>query len=236
MPNWAENELTVQGSPEEVARFIQENEGPGPWESETPCETPRPLLLSFHAQVPMPKSIIDARNTNTADDKWYSWATVHWGTKWELSPDIHREVDSAGDEVRYCFDTAWSPPEAWLAAVAAKYPALAFELLCFEGGGDYAVRLCYEDGVSAARDELSYRAGRITWKGSVIDCCEECGDEFESTDKIREEYCPTCLGALCVHCGEFESGHVEDSKKCVFRPTHYEARNSHYTSKKGGNT
>jgi len=56
---------------------------------------------------------------------WYSWRCRFWGTKWDAYEveEEQKEVNDKGDLiVQYRFNTAWSPPDAWLGAVAEKFP------------------------------------------------------------------------------------------------------------------
>jgi len=76
---------------------------------------------------------------------WHGWRIHHVGTKGNL--DEHTAVECQEPSfVRYRFDTAWSPPLAWLKAVARTFPALSFELRYEEGGCDFTGRLCIENG------------------------------------------------------------------------------------------
>ena len=79
---------------------------------------------------------------NHGHKTWYSWCIENWGTKWDAIgdcewDDVPDENGEGNAEVR--FDTAWSPPVAWLEHVAEMYPALHFTLhyredgCCFKG-------------------------------------------------------------------------------------------------------
>jgi hypothetical protein len=76
---------------------------------------------------------------------WYGWRVHHWGTKWDLDKDTEVECQERCF-VRYRFDTAWSPPDAWLKATAREFPALNFELRYEEGGMGFTGRVRIEDG------------------------------------------------------------------------------------------
>ena len=63
---------------------------------------------------------------------WWNWNIYNWGTKWDLREDtilVHNE-----GETGYNFDTAWSPPERIVNALAKKYPQLTFYLKYAECG------------------------------------------------------------------------------------------------------
>lgn len=56
---------------------------------------------------------------------WYNWRCRFWGTKWDAY-DVEEEQNEVNDKgeiiVQYRFNTAWSPPNAWLSSVAEKFP------------------------------------------------------------------------------------------------------------------
>ena len=62
---------------------------------------------------------------------WYSWRIQSWGTKWDAY-DIEKRDEHTNENgelvVKYTFDTAWSPPTAWLSAVANTFPNTNLEL------------------------------------------------------------------------------------------------------------
>jgi len=66
------------------------------------------------------------------------------------------EVDEGVFE--YTFDTAWSPPCAWLRKVAQDWPDLEFKLLYWEGG------MCF--------------GGYLKIKGDEVEECEVSEDEL----------------------------------------------------------
>lgn len=75
---------------------------------------------------------------------WYTWRVQKWGTKWDVGQGIRLEKTEEG--LLYDFDTAWSPPLAWLRAVAKAYPALKFDIKYCECGGDFSGQIIYEGG------------------------------------------------------------------------------------------
>jgi Ferredoxin-like domain in Api92-like protein len=141
MPNWCHNTLDVTGDPEDVAAYAEHvRGGEGP--------------LTFTADVPEPTGgeyLLGA---------WYAWRLENWGTKWDASfagptggvyfsydadpaadADVTAEalgVQRAEGAAVYKFDTAWSPPVAWLDRTAGKHPDLTFVLRFGEPGNGFA--------------------------------------------------------------------------------------------------
>ncbi len=165
MPNWCDNELHIFGEPEDIKHFMEANKGlPAQyplteWEKKEGYRIPTEPRFCFNALVPTPQAVLDlgydghAKLSKIAEEKGeaaiagmidgYNWNIGNWGTKW----DIYREnlsLEKCGweeglTEFILYFDTAWSPPMAWLAQVAPKFPNLRFELhyaepgMCFAG-------------------------------------------------------------------------------------------------------
>ena len=122
MPNWTQNELTVEGETKEVRRFLK-HMGEG---------------FSFEKIIPMPEDCF-RENLNEAKRKecatkgiptWYEWCCENWGTKWDA---CEVEVDQIGctksDKYRwvtYRFQTACDAPHPVIAKLKADWPDLAF--------------------------------------------------------------------------------------------------------------
>jgi hypothetical protein len=126
MPNWCDNHLTVKGETEEVQRFKEKAVGHSPWEK--PPDDEKPNALNFHSLVPIPAEVLLAGY----EAQGYDWECKQWGCKWGA---CHGDlIDDNGCELFYNFDTAWSPPIAFLAALAKQWPALVFILEYEEPG------------------------------------------------------------------------------------------------------
>jgi len=126
MPNWCSNHLTVKGENEEVQRFKEKSVGHNPWEKPAADEMPSPL--NFHSLVPIPALVLQAGY----EAQGYDWELANWGCKWGA---CHAElVDDNGSELFYSFDTAWTPPIAFLERAAKQCPTLTFILEYEESG------------------------------------------------------------------------------------------------------
>jgi hypothetical protein len=146
MPNWCHNTLDVTGRPDRVAEFQEANSTP---------DQP----LTFAAAAPEPPG---------DDDDCLQFHLVHWGTKWDavFSTDRTLAFGAEGMDVQasgaalgvqgsaetrvYQFDTAWSPPLAWLVHASDQWPDLTFHLRFGEPGNDFAgeATRCVEEDVS----------------------------------------------------------------------------------------
>jgi hypothetical protein len=74
---------------------------------------------------------------------WLDWARTNWGTKWDVRV---QRIEDDGERVQVWFDTAWEPPDKWLADTVAMYPEGRTELAYAEGGSEYWGRIAYQDG------------------------------------------------------------------------------------------
>jgi hypothetical protein len=91
MPNWCINTLTIVGHKEDLDLFEE-------------------TRLEFNYFIPRPIE---------EEENWYGWNREHWGTKWS-----HRNFSLKIREENLLvveFDTAWSPPFAFLRALLGKY-------------------------------------------------------------------------------------------------------------------
>lgn len=130
MPNWCHNTLIVTGEPADLDAFAAKVRADA-------------QPLTFHADVPL-------SNPETAT------ALQAWGTKWDAcfhEPHSCEAIDDTANpeqtiaalgvtrrnrELIYKFDTAWSPPEFWLAATVTANPDLDITLRWGEVGVDSA--------------------------------------------------------------------------------------------------
>jgi hypothetical protein len=126
MPNWCINHLLISGDQNPIADFRSRMR---PVDGE--------ITLSFNDFVPMPQE---------EEENWYDWSVEHWGCKWDLNPD-DTEVTLGEDELRFSFQTAWGPPEAWLKTVSGMFPTLRFDLDYDEPGMDFGGQMVYVNEV-----------------------------------------------------------------------------------------
>jgi hypothetical protein len=139
VPNWCANLLRVSGPAADVRRFRDACRGSAPDWDHTGSGTSQ--AFSLNALVPVPPDILRAG----FDSAGYDWCIAHWGTKWDVDPQADWD-DPDAVPLTLFFDTAWTPPLAWLTAVAAQFPMLAFQLVWQEPGGDLGGEALAEQG------------------------------------------------------------------------------------------
>jgi hypothetical protein len=147
MPNWCNNQLVVTGVSHRIENFSQLEE------FRAQSSDPQSLLV-FSKLVPEPGKPDDA------DYDWYSWRVENWGSKWE--PDCQDRQEEEG-ALRYLFQTAWSPPEAWVLKVSEMFPALEFEIEYDEPGMGYAGRSVFRGGTQIEEVEIDIKEIYPDW-------------------------------------------------------------------------
>jgi hypothetical protein len=131
MPNWCDNTFTVEGAEAVVQRFKQlAKPQAGQVDSDLSLARLYPIPAGvFQGDVGPEESQRYGKNT------WYHWCIKHWGTKWDVQATLRNE---SPDFLVYRFQSAWSPPVAWLKKVARDFPRLRFTLIYDEPGMGFA--------------------------------------------------------------------------------------------------
>lgn len=121
-------------------------------------------------------------------DNWYDWNIFTYGTKWDVS--VSSDEYFKDDESFDCsFDTAWSPPSAFLHKLQSKFKDLDIRLT-FELEGSDTCGVFYTDRY---QDEVNicYEEDEVTFVGSdgrkIYQ--DENGDwRYHADDEICEDY------------------------------------------------
>ncbi len=149
MPNWCQNKLIIRAENlEEIVEEITTGES-----------------IDFEKIVPVPNDPAYHDKPNQAEAKespnwWYNWNVENWGTKWNASEgyyDIHEKTTYYDAVAIFEFQTAWSPPEPIIHALAGKYPKALFMLGYREEGMGFEGVLIINQGnveCDVSRDAL----------------------------------------------------------------------------------
>lgn len=133
MPNWSSNALIVKAANDSSEALAQKADF---FAKALPALDGEPRL--FERFYPLP-----------AGEYWYDWQAANWGTKWDA---CELTIDVGSDTLR--FETAWAPPEKWLAKVSADYPELTFEMAYSEMGMQFAGVVIYKAGEVVSETEV----------------------------------------------------------------------------------
>ena len=149
MPNWCSNEVQIDGSKEDIAKFKEE------------CFTDHKgeSVLDFSKILPEPdydKPKKDGTHNDGVQTElhsvmpdWWTWRNDNWGTKWNLVPThdgdltAYLTVEDGEDFIQLEFDTAWSPPNGIYEAITEKYQDLSINWFYREDGVQMAGWLPY---------------------------------------------------------------------------------------------
>jgi len=149
MPNWCSNEVQIDGSEEDIAKFKEE------------CFTDRKgvAVLDFSKVLPEPdydKPKKDGTHNDGVQTElhsvmpdWWNWRNENWGTKWNLVPTHDGDltaytVEDSESFIQLEFDTAWSPPSGIYEALVDKYPDRSISWFYREDGVQMAGWLPYD--------------------------------------------------------------------------------------------
>lgn len=110
MPNHITNILHLEGPRSDIDQIL----GPAT----------DPESFSFKYTVPPPEESV----TDPEKWDWYNWQIENWGTKWDAYETLFNSNESDEDYAEINFQTAWSPPSAWLATTVEKFPNVEFKL------------------------------------------------------------------------------------------------------------
>ena len=150
MPNWCSNEVTIEGTKEDMAKFVEE------------CFTDfqGTPVLDFNKVMPEPdynKPQKDGTHNNGVQKElhdvmpdWWNWRNNNWGTKWNLVPDPEGNLtgyEVVGQDdgfIQLEFETAWSPPNGIYNEIWTKYPDLTVSWFYREDGCQMAGWLPYD--------------------------------------------------------------------------------------------
>ncbi len=150
MPNWCSNEVQIDGSEEDIAKFKEESF----------TDHKGVAVLDFSKVLPEPdydKPKKDGTHNNGVQTElldampdWWNWRNDNWGTKWNLVPNhdgdltMYDVVQSDDTYIQLEFETAWSPPNGIYEAIVEKYPDLDINWFYREDGVQISGWLPYE--------------------------------------------------------------------------------------------
>jgi len=219
MPNWVYNGLTIEGSPEQVKKLIEQMNQPFVDYIEARGDLSYSIkeikyvnpIFSFRNIVAPTDLEAYKSQPNFSDkpfgdfsgDDWYNWNIRNWGTKWDVAvsednqyPTTTIEEAENGENyvVHYNFETAWSRPVAVLEKLSEQYPTLLFTL-------------SYEEETGWG-GEMEILRGKIISESEYDNMCRDC----DSTDTM--EYCESECGEICSNCNWLGEADLEAVAQC----------------------
>jgi len=203
MPNYCSCKLEVSGNKDELAKFISTMNGTFSFNQIIPMPEELTKIHNGYAtikvngvdkqvrswmeeddgngncvRVPVPAELAKRLINTYGTTSWYNWAISNWGTKWDAG-DVR--VDVGKDQANIWFETAWSPPRAYLEKVSEIF-GLKFSIHFAEGGSCFWGTYVYENGVC-----VSERVSDQFWKEKPAGMSEDHWYGMEEEDRIVEE-------------------------------------------------
>lgn len=163
MPNYCENYLSIEGNNDTkklIMEFVKSEEN----------------AFDFDKIVPMPdyiyRGVVGERERKIyGENNWYDWSVKNWGTKWNSA-----DVEIWDDEIQ--FQTAWSPCDPVIAALAEKFPTMRFTYSFYEPGMCFCGKRVYENG-----ELLFYYDGNYL-ENPLCDSDSEWSEEYLISDPL----------------------------------------------------
>ena len=193
MPNWCWNHLEVSGDEIQLREFVEKST------MNIERNTKQWDEFSFNGTYPMPEDLNITKGTQTQDEKeqamlnkakygytdWYDWRCEEWGTKWDAC-EAHIDHNDI-DYFAVSFDTAWSPPIAWIENIMKDFPGLQFILeydepgMCFGGKLLAQHNKLWDDDHWDVDQASECCEGEVNWEHEELEQqCLICGEETET--------------------------------------------------------
>lgn len=182
MPNWVYNNLSIDGTAEQISIIKEVLTVARPYHHDT--ENGKWVMseggtYTFWGVV-APDNLEEYFGSSSTTLGWYDWNCEHWGTKWDMcNPEVH--IDDP-ETLQVAFETAWSPPTEWFSALVAKFPELAISLSYEEEqgwGGEYSSN---GDGTWSQTEEYDIPSSHADYASrDREDSCNCAYDDDEST-------------------------------------------------------
>ena len=189
MPNWCWNHLEVTGDEIQLREFVEKST----------INIEENDEFSFNGTYPMPEDLNITSGTQTQEEKeqailneakygytdWYHWRVAEWGTKWDA---CESHIDH--NDINYfavTFESAWSPPIAWIDNIMQDFPDLSFTLeyeepgMCFGGRLSAQYEVIWDDFTWDIESASECCQGPINWEHKELEQqCLICGEETET--------------------------------------------------------
>ena len=144
MPNYCENDISVNGPKGKLTAFLEA----------LPHQAFEGNEFSILEQwVPMPEQSARGENFD-----WYDWSLTAWGCKW---PDQSSGIQVGARSVRFFASTPWSPPLPGFLKFS-ELTGLTVRIRYYEGGNGFCGRAVFKAGQvveNTSKDYRGYRGG-----------------------------------------------------------------------------
>ena len=207
MPNWVFNQLTLEGSEEDIAKVKAQLNKPFTRqfkEDEEPTLYSNPVIAFWNIITPPEDKIeeyfgihgyADGQKQGDTEYNWYNFNRTKWGTKWDIGvadgvkySDTELLEESA-TELNYKFNTAWSPPTPAIEELSRQYPELTI-ILSYEEEGEWGGEIEYLAGEEVSVSEYDSPSSHEDYKDRDRENSCVCNREED-----KSEWYDDCPGA-----------------------------------------
>ena len=221
MPNWVFNQLTIEGSEEDIAKVKAQLNKPFTTqlsEDKEPTLYSNPVIAFWNIIAPPEDKIeeyfgvhgyADGEKQGDTEYNWYNFNRTKWGTKWDIGvadkvryPETELKEET-NNKLHYKFDTAWSPPTPAIEELSRQYPELEITL-SYEEEGEWGGEIEYLDGEEVSVTEYDSPSSHKDYVDREREDNCVCGREED-----KSEWYDDCPGAKAKEIKLFATKDVE---------------------------
>ena len=221
MPNWVFNQLTLEGSEEDITKVKAQHNKPFTRqfkEDEEPTLYSNPVIAFWNIIAPPEDKIeeyfgihgyADGQKQGDTEYNWYNFNRTKWGTKWDIG--VADEVkysetellEESATELNYKFNTAWSPPTPAIEELSRQYPELTI-ILSYEEEGEWGGEIEYLAGEEVSVSEYDSPSSHEDYKDRDRENSCVCNREED-----KSEWYDDCPGSKSKEINLFAAKDVE---------------------------
>ena len=207
MPNWVFNQLTIEGSEEDIAKVKAQLNKPFTTqlsEDKEPTLYSNPVIAFWNIIAPPEDKIeeyfgvhgyADGEKQGDTEYNWYNFNRTKWGTKWDIGvadgvkyseTELLEESDT---ELNYKFNTAWAPPTSAIEELSRQYPEVTI-ILSYEEESEWGGEIEYLAGEEVSVSEYDSPSSHEDYVDRDRENSCVCGREED-----KSEWYDDCPGA-----------------------------------------
>lgn len=182
MPNHCNNTLIVRGKPKDINKMMKQVE----ITNSQGTSTHEASIFSCQKIIPRPSN---------QDNNWYEWNIANWGSKWGAYDIEVLNDDWENGEWHIYFQSAWSPLEPVIQALAKQHKKLSFYYSYYEWGCDFMGSQTYEKGSIVEMYQSEITTASCDMKEIIIGnhhFCQSCCEEVMCENEITLDLCEEC--------------------------------------------
>ena len=207
MPNWVFNQLTIEGSEEDIAKVKAQLNKPFTAqlsEDKEPTLYSNPVIAFWNIIAPPEDKIeeyfgvhgyADGEKQGDTEYNWYNFNRTKWGTKWDIGVadgvkySETELLEESNTELNYKFNTAWAPPTSAIEELSRQYPEVTI-ILSYEEESEWGGEIEYLAGEEVSVSEYDSPSSHEDYVDRDRENSCVCGREED-----KSEWYDDCPGA-----------------------------------------